>query len=188
MTDQFLTLWPLIQRRAKAIRRRCDLVEAKDLAQAAALRVWKELPTYEPARAKLTTWAWYVIESSMKDAIRQFGSMIGDHRRGKRKGKRVDLPAIVRNGQDHTELFDPAAARAAEQRAGRESFDDLLTHIRDDDERLRLICHQRFADDEQMKSIGARFGVSPSRVTQLLQAAFEKLRMVIRAEGVHVRA
>jgi len=154
MTDQFLTLWPLIQRRAKAIRRRCDLVEAKDLAQAAALRVWKELPSYEPNRVTLITWAYRRINGAMIDLIRSQGSPVG----------RRKMRGTIHFGQLQDIYAEPEA----------ETRDELHDRLRGMTQRERLIC-LLLADGLSKADVARSIGFDAAIVTRTIKGVREKL-------------
>lgn len=155
MTDQFLNLWPLIQRRAKAIYRRCDLIDADDLAQAAAMRVWKELPAYDPQQASLTTWAYTRINSAMLDLIRSQGSPLG----------RSTLRGTVHFGQ--LEDVHPAPEQ--------QNWEGVHDRLRGLTQRERLIC-LLLADGLTRADIARSIGFDAAIVTRTLKDVCEKLR------------
>ena len=152
MTDQFLSLLPLIARRARAVHRRCNMLSPEDLSQAAALRLWKALPNYDPSKSSLGTWAFSVITFAMLDAIRKQGGMIGKGRRAS-TWKRQTLCDHHRVSHRCTEGLDLSG----------------LT------QRSRLICLLRFNEGMGLREIGESIGMSESGVCKELQRAVEVL-------------
>lgn len=151
VTDQFLSLLPLIARRARAVHRRCNMLSPEDLSQAAALRLWKSLPSWEPSGSSLGTWAFSVITNAMIDALRKHGRMFGDGR--SKAWKRHTLRDHHRVSHRCTEGLDLSG----------------LT------QRSRLICLLRFNEGMGLREIGESIGMSESGVCKELQGAVEVL-------------
>ena len=151
MTDQFLSLLPLIARRARAVHRRCNMLSPEDLSQAAALRLWKALPSYDPSKSSLGTWAFSVITFAMLDALRKHGRMFGGSR--SKAWKRQTLRDHHRVCQRCTEGLDLSG----------------LT------QRSRLICLLRFNEGMGLREIGESIGMSESGVSIELKKAVEVL-------------
>lgn len=170
-----MELLPTIARRAKwEVGRGCP-IPAEDLAQAAALQIWKSLPGFDPGRGcgALAAWAGKRIVGAMKEHMRQHGLMLHGGRRIGRTEKIFDVHARRDNGNLYYDYEDPGAARAAREAAAAESFDDLLRGLT---KFQRLIVLLRFRDGKEQKEIAALLGVCESRISQILLGLLARLK------------
>jgi RNA polymerase sigma factor (sigma-70 family) len=166
------SLMPSIRYAAKRLFRRCWSVPLEDLEQEAAARVWNELPGFDPATARLETWAVCRIRGAMIDAVRKQGYFLAGGTRSKRREKRVKLERRGSEGSLY-ERIDESQEQCRRQADCYEGMVDLLACLSDRD---RLICLLRFKEDLSLGEIGRLLGVGESRISQCMTYVLNRLR------------
>lgn len=105
---------------------------------------------------------------------------VGSDAESGRKPHVVELPAA---GALPDELVDDEQ----QKRRVRTAVDSLLRQL---DDRERAIVQQRILTDEQepLRSIGARWGLSGERVRQLEKSALQKMRIIAASRGINAES
>jgi len=124
-----------------------DEGEAEDAAQEAMLRLWKQAATWEPGRAKASTWLYTVVQNLCRDRLRRRGRV--EHR-----AEPPDMPDETASALDMLMADDRA-------RALRAALGTLP-------ERQQTALHLKFFDDLTNIEIAAVMETSVEAVESLL--------------------
>lgn len=134
-----------------------------------ACRIVRLIPTFNPDKKSLRSWAFMQALGAIKDAQRD--SLPAGGKRGRLIPKTGSLAAMV---LDPTAVCDPPA-RWEEDEAARRWVRGLRP-----EERAAVL--DSIVGEEPLSAIGERHGVSESRVSQLRTAAMEQIRYARSAE------
>lgn len=146
--------------RKKAVPRRVD---REDLESAAVIGLIQAVERYDPARGNtFFTYAYWRIDGALQDHLRTAGQW---RRRNTRKRRELEL-LEWREAEPRVE--EPTAELERE-----ESFERYSRlFLRDDREREMARLHYR--DGDPLHAVGAHFGITESRVCQILKIAESK--------------
>jgi RNA polymerase sigma-70 factor (ECF subfamily) len=90
--------------------------EAEEIAQEAVLRAWKHAKSYDPARAKVTTWLHRITLNLALDRRRAMRGHAGLEAADEIADQALLAPALIQNGQRRRLLAQGIAAMPARQR------------------------------------------------------------------------
>jgi RNA polymerase sigma factor (sigma-70 family) len=179
MSDEALRrLLPLVRRTARRLCRRLPAnVELDDMVQAGLIAVSDALPRYDPTRgASIETFAARRALGGMLDELRRGGLLSRDAWRTRRENPEQAWP-------DDYDPADPAPGPLAvlleRERLARVEVEIARLPARSRDV-LRLLLDGDLTGDE----IGAIFGISPSRVSQIASEAVALLASRLAAGPV----
>ena len=140
------------------------LAEIEDLAQIALEELAHALPSFRYA-SRFSTWAYAVISRRAQRYLRERGA-------AKRSGPTESLDQ--REEWDELARDDEGPETQAEAGALAALIDSILAE--QPDPRLALIFHLWASQDQRLVDIGRRVGLSPSRVSVLIEQTCRALR------------
>lgn len=156
------------------LRRRLRRLDEDEISSLAGLAVCRAAATWDPAKARLTTWVGWQVRRIVSEYAGRRGRSVNA----------TPLSALLDAGslaEGHAapeliELADPSAPEPAERSAGSEATARLLKLVK------RLLPPREFAalwlrkaEGLRLRDVGLRLGVSKERVRQLCQRALERL-------------
>lgn len=172
------SLMPMVRRTAASVARRSGQ-SADDLAQEAAIVLWRYLDRYDPAKgSSLSTWATNKARWAMADYLRNKGYFLHGGTRIKRQ-ESVDslqrLRTIWKNDMDMACGFEPISPVDPEPK----QIDDRSTI-----EKLMRACNQferniltlYYLEGLPMRIVAQRTGVGESRISQVHKELVARLR------------
>jgi RNA polymerase sigma factor (sigma-70 family) len=135
-----------------------NYIDVEELKSAAYLGLVEAASRYKESKGvSFTTFAYPRIFGAIKDYLRSLGPT---------------LTSLDDNGDDETSLKDMIVAREE-----RDDFEETLEVVAKDlGTQARSMLRFYFVDELSMKEVGERFGVSESRVSQLLSGYKTNIR------------
>lgn len=178
---------PLVRELANKLARKCSpfgTVDADDLYQEGMVEAWRLAGSFDPSAASPDRFAYHRVRGAMLDHVRRLGPLT---RYEWRRRRALDPEFAVNSGlaeyvEPAAHAFEPADEPAAELLAALRRVGVGLA--RGDREIILL----RYVGDMTLKEIGARRGLSESRLSQCHARLIDKLRTRILAAGRTARS
>jgi len=169
-------IWSIIRR--LGISDRSGEIDAGELFSAGLEGAVGALMTWDPAAGKAkSNWIYSRVQGAVRDEMRRQGSRNGWSRHKGRVFRVLSLEQLLEGHLEDGVPPSPTPAELLEEPTWYEgdgpSFDELVGHLTG---RERAVIELRFRYGLTLGQIGRRFGVTESRISQIVGAVCRKLR------------
>ncbi|MCD8497610.1 MAG: sigma-70 family RNA polymerase sigma factor [Alphaproteobacteria bacterium] len=157
--ESFAALFDYFAPRVKSFLMKAGISEAQadELAQETMLAVWQRAESYDPAKARASTWIYTVARNKRVDALRKVKYVEVDQ----------DDPLYV--VEDDRALADETLAKSEEE----EALDNLINSL---PEEQAFLIRKSFYEDKPHAAIAAETGIALGTIKSRIRLALEKLR------------
>lgn len=143
-----------------------NFIDVEDLKSAAYLGLVEAASRFDPSRGiAFSTFAYRRIFGAIQDYLREQGWL----KRG--DSTKVLSLDLVDNDSDDFALKDTIEAKPADDTE--ECFEVIASNL---DEQAQSILRHYFIDEFSMKEVGEKFGISESRISQLIKQYKNQIR------------
>ena len=159
---------------------RCRQVDFDDAYADALIGLWQAIRTHDPERGGLSQWAERKMRSAMLDGVR-----VRDYAtRHQRAAASLHVVVFSTLGAtlDHGDRVECSRAivchRTERDERRRDLLDDVAEALRPLPFRERALLRRTWIEGASQREAGADFGLTSSRTSQVVAAAFRQLREV----------